>query len=287
MEPGRHGKARVNVQTAAAITVAVFLAIFVFASLNSVHTYDPRIRQKAQLNALNAAIEMFNNEFDGYPPSEANDRIGRSYGGAMKLAEALVGQDLLGFHDQSSFRCDGTDVSGVSLYPARNDQSAKPSESNLLARKGPFVQAENARACRLAEVYGKGNTGPFAEDTLVLCDIFEQRRPSGQKTGMPILYYRADPLGTAHDVNHPDNPRNIYHYQDNQPLALLGIPGKPRGVHALVDPKRFYQNTLSPNSRATPEPQRRDTFILISAGPDGEYGTADDICNFEWRYRQY
>ena len=34
-----------------------------------------------------------------------------------------------------------------------------------------------------------------------------------------------------------------------------------------------------------PEPHRRDTFILISAGGDGLYGTADDICNFEWKYR--
>ena len=25
---------------------------------------------------------------------------------------------------------------------------------------------------------------------------------------------------------------------------------------------------------------------LISAGYDGEYGTPDDICNFEWKYRE-
>jgi len=33
-------------------------------------------------------------------------------------------------------------------------------------------------------------------------------------------------------------------------------------------------------------PHRADTFILISAGQDGQYGTADDICNFEWKYRE-
>jgi hypothetical protein len=33
-------------------------------------------------------------------------------------------------------------------------------------------------------------------------------------------------------------------------------------------------------------PFRADTFILISAGWDGEYGTADDICNFDWRYQE-
>jgi hypothetical protein len=29
---------------------------------------------------------------------------------------------------------------------------------------------------------------------------------------------------------------------------------------------------------------REDSYILISAGKDGLYGTADDICNFEWKY---
>ncbi len=34
---------------------------------------------------------------------------------------------------------------------------------------------------------------------------------------------------------------------------------------------------------ARPTPVNKDTFLLISAGPDGRYGTADDIANFERR----
>jgi hypothetical protein len=34
-------------------------------------------------------------------------------------------------------------------------------------------------------------------------------------------------------------------------------------------------------------PSCGDSFILISAGQDGLYGTADDICNFEWKYRKH
>ena len=34
----------------------------------------------------------------------------------------------------------------------------------------------------------------------------------------------------------------------------------------------------------TSRPFNADKFILISAGYDGEYGTADDVCNFDWKY---
>jgi hypothetical protein len=53
---------------------------------------------------------------------------------------------------------------------------------------------------------------------------------------------------------------------------------------------RFYMNTTNDKMLATTtaavRPYRADTYILISAGYDGEYGTPDDICNFDWRYRQ-
>ena len=46
-------------------------------------------------------------------------------------------------------------------------------------------------------------------------------------------------------------------------------------------------NTRSDKIVTTNRPVNADKFILISAGYDGEYGTADDICNFEWKYRDY
>jgi hypothetical protein len=172
------------------------------------------------------------------------------------------------------------------LYPANiDDLSVAVRESNMRARKGPFVLAENANTSRLVDIYGKGKTGPFPEDTFVLCDIYQQRRPSGERTGMPILYYRADSSRTMHDIVNPDDRENIYCYKDNQALIALGVPGKPGETHPLVDPKRFYLDT---ESRELPSrPYRADTFILISAGRDGLYGTADDIRNFEWKYREY
>ncbi len=87
-----------------------------------------------------------------------------------------------------------------------------------------------------------------------------------------------------HDLANPDNPQNIFNYKDNQALLVLGVPGKLGETHPLADPKRFYLDTQ--NREMPSKPYRRDSFILISAGEDGHYGTADDVCNFEWKYQK-
>ncbi|MGE5297467.1 MAG: hypothetical protein ACM3VT_21810, partial [Solirubrobacterales bacterium] len=228
--------------------------------------------------SLNAALELFSDEFGFDPSSDANDSTSKPYCGAMKLTEALMGQDLLGVHPKSAFRCDGFDATGVTdLYPAG------VKAEDVKDRKGPYLQAENANAFRMSDIYGKGKTGAFPEDTYVLCDVFEKKRLSGKKTGMPILYYRANRLGNAHQAG---DPNNIYDYRDNLALVSLGVPGEPNMVHPLIDPKRFYLNTQDVRVKSSPQPCRADSFILISAGSDGLYGTADDICNFDWRYRE-
>jgi len=86
-----------------------------------------------------------------------------------------------------------------------------------------------------------------------------------------------------------DSQGNIYNYLDNSELLELGMPGgtAPTGyTYPLYDPERFYQNTLSDKVPIPPRPFRADTYILISAGYDAEYGTADDIMNFEWKYKE-
>lgn len=271
---------RNHVELVLLLLVLALLLVFWHASRSHV-IYPNNVQQRAQLRSMDAAMELFSNEFEGFPPSDANDPTGAAYCGAMKLAEAVMGRDLCGFRSRSGFRADDLDPNGeTTLYPN------EPDKENLEARKGPYLQRENANTYRLADVYGEGNTGPFDEGLLVLCETYPQKRPSGKKTGMPILYYRARPKGTAHDVNDPDNPANIYDCRDNQVLVGLGVPGEPNAVHPLSDPRRFYRNTMSDKSPGQSRPCRPDSFILLSAGYDGLYGTADDICNITWKYRE-
>ncbi len=143
---------------------------------------------------------------------------------------------------------------------------------------------------------------PDKQYNYVLCDVYAKEFHK-VKAGMPILYYRANTSNTMHlRVNlqgpevRPPNPNdsagNIYNYWDNQELLDLGKPwvtggaGTAGKTHALADYKTFYNNTRTDKIEQPWRPYRADSYILISAGYDNEYGTADDICNFDWKYPQ-
>ena len=55
------------------MSIIVILIGLLVPALNKVKRYATDVRQKAQLHSMDAAIELFNSEFDGYPPSSALD----------------------------------------------------------------------------------------------------------------------------------------------------------------------------------------------------------------------
>jgi type II secretory pathway pseudopilin PulG len=263
------------------MSIIVILIGLLVPALTRIKIFAQTVRQKAQFHSMDAAIELFNNEFEGYPPSNALDENNQPYCGAMRLCEAMMGQDLLGFHINSVFRADLTDRLSNPLYVP----------GTIKARKGPFLPLESANAFRLRDIYGAGGANPFNEDLYVLCDVYKRQMGSGKKTGMPILYYRADTANSLHDPNSlptpVDNMDNIYNYWDNQVLLGLGMPWKAGGAdqHPLSDPEIFYRNTRSHQIEQPARPYKAESYILISAGYDGEYGTADDVFNFDWKSR--
>ena len=277
------------------MSIIVILIGLLVPALNQVRNYARVVKQQAQFNSINVAIELFNSEFETFPDSSATGPDGGAYCGAMKLGEAMVGQDLMGFHPHSIFKSDGTDYNGNQLYSTLTGPKV-----DTTARKGPYLPIENANAYRLQDIYAE--TGNFDPSHFVLCDVFGRvtNRNTGKRIGMPILYYKANTANTLHDIDNPDNPQNIYNYKDNNELVMLGKPFDPLsqgGTHhrLAVDPTnsapgyRFYMNITNEQMLATTtaavRPYREDTYILISAGYDGEYGTPDDICNFDWKYR--
>jgi len=282
-------KAFTIVELLTVMSIIVILIGLLVPALNKARRYAMYVKQKAMLHSMDAAIELFNNEYGGYPPSSAMDESPTPvpYCGAMKLCEALMGQDLLGFHSISVFRANGLDATGtIPLYPPL------PTQDNLRARKGPYLPAESANAFPMEDIYGT-KVGSFLPRSYVLCDVYDRQMASGKKTGMPILYYKANTANNLHDPNLAptitDAKGNIYNYWDNQQLVSLGKPwesGSTTTPHALADPKRFYRNTQNHMIQTARQPYKSDEYFLLSAGWDGEYGTADDIFNFEWKYRQ-
>jgi hypothetical protein len=194
----------------------------------------------------------------------------------MKLCEAMVGQDLLGFHPDSTF------VSNNPLYQEARWASAEWQE-NVKSRSGPYLPLDNANAYHLGDIYGAGKTGTYAPETFVLCDVYTRSRESGKKIGMPILYYKANPSGVTHDPNAPIKD-NYYDYMDNHLLVKLGKPGEPADSQHLLylnNGAKFYEVTKNRDIVIQAgRPYREDSYVLISAGNDGEYGTRDDIFNF-------
>jgi len=263
------------------IILLIFLIFLFFTFLMIRDESNPRrlyafeIIQKTQFRSIDCALELFKNDFGYYPPSGAKDEEGRQYCGTMKLYEAMMGHDLRGFHPVSKFKADGLDESDASLYDPNTRED----------RKGPYLPVEVANSYRLKDLYE--NVSPFDGNNCVCCDVFEHIKLKGKrkKIGMPILYYKADTSKTAHDVNDPNNIDNIYDYKDNHALLALGVPGKPGQNHPLYeDPKIFYEMTRD-YKVAEMKPNRADTYILLSAGHDGLYGTEDDIPNFAMQWK--
>ncbi len=268
------------------MSIIVILIGLLVPSLNMARRFAKKLTQKNQLRTIGISIEFFNSEFDGYPPSGALDGNSQPYCGAMKLCEAMMGRDLLGFHPDSVFRADGMDTTSTRpIY--------LPARGNLQARVKPLLQVDNANAYRMLDIYGTGQTAPFLENAFVLCDVYTRQMRSGEKTGMPVLYYKAEASNYLHDPNAAptpgDNMGNIYNYWDNHALVSLGKPWEDASkttTHSIANPVRFYRNTRNDKLPTARRPYRSEEYILISAGYDGEYGTADDICNFEWNYRE-
>ena len=300
------------------MSIIVILITLLVPSLNMAKRYAKNVRQRAQFHSIGMALDSFSADWDGYPNSDRYDEVPVAYCGAMKLAEAMLGQDLLGFHPSSRFRSDGTDGTGAGtpLYPV---VAATPAYAeNVKSRKGPYLPLENANAYKIKYLYGKGKSTVLNEEKFVLCDVYgrvtlqpdpaETQKVSG-KAGMPILYYKANVQGTQLPVSKggitnstiptkdPD-PLYIYNHFNNDDLVLLGMPwitGATPPAHPMASTgtdlrsnaatafnfyNRIWNEKIYNSTTNIFRPYRSDSYILVSAGFDGEYGTPDDIFNF-------
>ena len=121
-----------------------------------------------------------------------------------------------------------------------------------------------------------------------------KHRTTGKQTGMPILYYRANQFRIGNDAGDWDDPgwsTNTYDLGDSLcdgfgPVAygVVAVPGRtPHFNGEVVEyAANFYNAIENPNFPGPPaRPYRSESFILHSAGPDGLYGTVDDVFNFD------
>ena len=153
-----------------------------------------------------------------------------------------------------------------------------------------------------------GTNPPLHLAAYFIADVFGREKltlSSGQtvKAGAPVLYYRANQSSRLYcDGSETDYQSLIYNVTDNLNLIAATeqlhniithplpchFPAPPEYVNfALRHPDFFYGSPptipfgyIQDPRVLNPWPWRVDSYLLITAGADGIYGTEDDIKNF-------
>ncbi len=248
----------------------------------------------------------------GKAKSPYTNTVDTPISGAGLLVWALSGADHLGSPGFKAYgtatawsACTGsyynsgqpTNSDAYAIYPASEAKAGQPVHS----RAAQYV--EQGRVKITADADPADNAVNF----LVPGESGGQVRPYPMFLdgfGYPILYWRADAAGRKiadQDVygTTPAADRGIYHWSDNAALVKnlgaadpwLDLSGTGQThrldwqditTQAPVDlpNDRFATFIRNPAVQAKYQPYRADSYILLSPGADGLYGTGDDVTNF-------
>ncbi len=271
----RHAPAFTLVELMMVITILVLLASILMPTIEAARTAAKQTATSALLHSIGTGLDMFRTETRlgrEYPPSFWDTGNGNPYSGspdnwvafgAQTLLWGLAGADLLG---TPGFRVDpnvpvemsnGTD----GLYELDGGEPVKP-------RFGPFIDLSKVQIKTPQELgisVGSAPGGPGKSNVPVIADSFNR----------PVLYYRAEPGAQIQD---------IYEYFHNQGFLDGSLLPNGQRRDPIQDLSAFYRyivdqrvQNLAPGVVA---PYNRDSFLLISGGPDKRYGTSDDVANF-------
>ncbi len=158
-------------------------------------------------------------------------------------------------------------------------------------------------------IYSSSGNPDYAYRAPVISDVYKQKRiiletDDGVWCGTPILYFKANTSLIITDPDKmldPDNPaKSIYNIYDNYDLIRLGTVENANAIHHFdedyeenyTDPISgtpairdgidiFYNIIRNPKIETHTRPYNANSFILISAGDDGIFGTIDDVGNFK------
>lgn len=300
------------------VIIGVLIAILVPA-VGAVRRVAKEAASKAVITSLSTGLEAFKADGrvgGGYAPSapDTDDRrVASPYGGddfrisgAGLLVWALSGADQLGTPGFKDFDNDTrwADDTGADEGDEDDAYALDGNGQPLHTRSGPYVEGSKVD---MSEAVGGGDFVIPAEteargsehtwDYPVYLDGF----------GFPILYFRADPAGRimadSSQGYGSGSSRGIYHHYDNAGFAYLperAMAIDPDGLLQLspdagggmrwsnvtsepddLEPGTFTRYIANLDIQAKCQPHNPDSYLLISPGYDGLYGTGDDIANFD------
>lgn len=302
----KNKKAFTVVELITAVAIIAILLGVLMPALNMVRKTANNAKQTAQIASIGIAVNMFKNDDGDYPPSRGcnfsgvscnSDNPDYGYCGAQTLTEAVIGQDLLGVHSDTIYRRNGEDKNNDYLY-IDDSSSQDDIDDSLNERKGPYLDRSNIGVFEAEDVFGDNFVSILEPERYVICDSFTnfKRTIDGvkYKVGTPVLYFKAN-TGSQNINSSTNVVDRIYNVRDNERLIMQRKIEQnavsDREYHEGLmdsggDPAEFYERITDTFISSPTRPVNPDSFLLISAGADGFYGTADDICNFTPNFQQ-
>jgi len=303
------------------ISIIMMLIGLLATGIQGVKRHATNLRQKSNFHAIEVGLELFQKDYDDYPPSEMIDEKsdgspGPKVCGAQHLAEALVGRDTRGFDPKTNWYAPDENESIYANVTAKG--STQQDEAASRTRRWKlFIELKEMGAFVMHDLYENYNgdvystKDPCSPDSFrapVLTDIFRQKeikvpyKDHAEWVGSPILYYKANSSsrlfkkvpGKNAPAQSDDFTNWIYNYEDNRGIIELGTIKDPAVKHHFDEEYTYtedgrnrngvhlFYKTITNPKVSYDKPFNAATFILISAGRDGIYGTRDDITNFDY-----
>ena len=280
------------------------------------------LKQKSRFHAMEIGLELFQKDYTEYPESNPLGDSSNGYVyGAQHLAEALAGRDKKGFDPKTDWyaplndeelysNSDDDQIIKKSLARRRgpyidlNDADIyEPAQlydslGNMYSGDPPDYDSSPPSPVFTDVFYKK-------KITTIITDSSGNQEEVKVRVGTPVLYFKAksssryfreneDDPATSFDET--DETRWIYNYDDNYGLFQLEVIKDPAEMHRYNEsytypdgrPPRehFYEDITNPNVESNDpdyyRPYNARTFILMSAGWDGIFGTNDDITSFNY-----
>ncbi len=289
-------KAFTLVELLVVIGIIGLLLAIAMPAFNKVREAGKTAQLKTMLSAVDNGLEMFKNDHGSYPASRArydvdgnprslnrflNDVQQAKFNNASLdvsphlLAEALFGADLLGYQKDHYYAIVDDNSSVVQPLGTPIDRFGNR------AKRDTYVDPQNVNIDTFAN---HPNPELISSDTFVadnnnyvIMDNYRQDNP------LPILYFKANTLGLTVDAIYDFSNGYIDTDYTNPILGNYNMFSDPAGEAVLKNFSHYILDQRTGNNPSDPRsrPYNKDRFLLITAGPDGEYGTSDDVCNFE------
>ncbi|HEX4797449.1 MAG TPA: hypothetical protein VH370_26885 [Humisphaera sp.] len=238
------------------VGIIVLLAALLLPMLNKALTQAKRTRMAADLQVITSGLDAYRLDFKDIPRLDGSGTIPGPLQGSALLCWALIAPGPEGF--------DGAD--GFGFRPRGRQGQVY----------GPYVTPGNFRL-------GTVTTSPLVKST----SFYDAKVCIADGAGNAILYYASRPAVTSiagidNYFGLVANGPNRYVADDNDPAVAGGTEiAKNPNPAAVVTSMQALLPGVRKDFSLDQSQILSLPYLLWDAGPDGKFGTSDDVTNFQ------